>query len=134
MRDTGGALGYALGEDPDLANMTASITRLSEGDVVFLVSDGVSDNFDPVTLGMARHTLWSMTSQVRARCAVLRVLPCAVLWAVLWAALRVLCRPCAALRCSEGLARAGVCMCRLHQELGPALPHPPNQNLRALAG
>jgi len=54
-RWTPGALGYALGDDPDLANMTASITRLAAGDIVFLASDGVADNFDPIILKTARR-------------------------------------------------------------------------------
>ncbi|XP_038067796.1 PP2C-like domain-containing protein CG9801 isoform X2 [Patiria miniata] len=43
-----GALGPCFGENPDLENLTFSYTTLEEGDIVFLTSDGVSDNFDPV--------------------------------------------------------------------------------------
>lgn len=50
-----GALGYAMGEDPDLANMLLCLTFLDEGDFIFLTSDGVADNFDPVIRKMARH-------------------------------------------------------------------------------
>ncbi|XP_071799806.1 PP2C-like domain-containing protein CG9801 [Asterias amurensis] len=43
-----GALGPCVGEEPDLTNLTFSYTTAEEGDIVFLTSDGVSDNFDPV--------------------------------------------------------------------------------------
>ena len=43
-----------MGEDPDLTNMTFSMTVVKKGDVVFLTSDGVSDNFDPVIAGKAQ--------------------------------------------------------------------------------
>ncbi|XP_046400769.1 PP2C-like domain-containing protein CG9801 [Ischnura elegans] len=48
MRDALGALGPADGLNPELNNLTCSMTIASAGDVVFLTSDGVSDNFDPV--------------------------------------------------------------------------------------
>jgi len=48
MRDALGALGPVDGINPELGNLTCSMTFLNEGDVVFLTSDGVSDNFDPV--------------------------------------------------------------------------------------
>lgn len=47
MRYSGGALGPADGYNPDLGNLTCSLVTLDEGDVVFLCSDGISDNFDP---------------------------------------------------------------------------------------
>ncbi|GIM01870.1 hypothetical protein Vretimale_6664 [Volvox reticuliferus] len=50
-----GALGYAMGEEPDLANMLLCLTFLDEGDFIFLTSDGVADNFDPVIRKVARH-------------------------------------------------------------------------------
>ena len=50
MRDSGGCLGANVGTDPDLSNLLCCFTCLSSGDIVFLTSDGVSDNFDPVTL------------------------------------------------------------------------------------
>ncbi|XP_065835113.1 PP2C-like domain-containing protein CG9801 isoform X1 [Oscarella lobularis] len=50
MRDSGGVLGPADGLHPDLSNLTCSVTTISTGDVVFLLSDGVTDNFDPVVL------------------------------------------------------------------------------------
>lgn len=48
MRDALGALGPADGPNPELNNLTCSMTVVDEGDVVFLTSDGISDNFDPV--------------------------------------------------------------------------------------
>lgn len=50
MRDSGGCLGANVGTNPDLSNLVCCFAPLSEGDIVFLSSDGVSDNFDPVTL------------------------------------------------------------------------------------
>ena len=48
MRDALGALGPVDGVNPELSNLTCSMTQLEAGDIVFLTSDGVSDNFDPV--------------------------------------------------------------------------------------
>lgn len=48
MRDALGALGPVDGQNPELNNLTCSMTVIEEGDIVFLTSDGVSDNFDPV--------------------------------------------------------------------------------------
>ncbi|KHJ90390.1 hypothetical protein OESDEN_09768, partial [Oesophagostomum dentatum] len=48
MRDAGGALGPVDGRNPQLHNLTCSMTFVEEGDIVFITSDGVSDNFDPV--------------------------------------------------------------------------------------
>lgn len=48
MRDALGALGPVDGQNPELNNLTCSMTIIEEGDIVFLTSDGVSDNFDPV--------------------------------------------------------------------------------------
>lgn len=48
MRSPGGSLGPSDGYNPDLSNLTFSFTLVNSGDVVFLTSDGVSDNFDPV--------------------------------------------------------------------------------------
>lgn len=48
IRDAGGALGPVDGDNPELANLTFSLTRVSKGDIVFLTTDGISDNFDPV--------------------------------------------------------------------------------------
>jgi len=49
-RDSGGCLGADLGDHPDLSNLCCCFVPLSENDIVFVVSDGVSDNFDPVCL------------------------------------------------------------------------------------
>lgn len=43
--------------------MMLCLTLLDEGDFVFLVSDGVADNFDPVIRKLARHHI--MGQQVR---------------------------------------------------------------------
>ncbi|XP_075145271.1 PP2C-like domain-containing protein CG9801 [Haematobia irritans] len=48
MRDALGALGPADGNKPELSNLTLSMTVIDHGDIVFLTSDGISDNFDPV--------------------------------------------------------------------------------------
>jgi len=48
MRDALGALGPVDGVNPELSNLTCSITEVLPGDIVFLTSDGISDNFDPV--------------------------------------------------------------------------------------
>lgn len=48
MRDALGALGPVDGTNPELSNLTCSMTEVESGDIVFITSDGVSDNFDPV--------------------------------------------------------------------------------------
>lgn len=48
MRDALGALGPADGVNPELNNLTVSMTIVEQGDYLFLCSDGISDNFDPV--------------------------------------------------------------------------------------
>lgn len=48
MRDALGALGPVDGNKPELGNLTLSMTVVEAGDIVFLTSDGISDNFDPV--------------------------------------------------------------------------------------
>jgi serine/threonine protein phosphatase PrpC len=48
MRDALGALGPVDGINPELSNLTCSLTEVFPGDIVFLTSDGISDNFDPV--------------------------------------------------------------------------------------
>ena len=50
MRDSGGCLGANVGNEPDLSNLVCCFMHLSDKDIVFLTSDGISDNFDPVTL------------------------------------------------------------------------------------
>ena len=49
MRDSGGCLGTSTGQEPDLNNLVCCFTTMGERDIVFLTSDGVSDNFDPIT-------------------------------------------------------------------------------------
>lgn len=48
MRDALGALGPVAGCNPELKNLTLAMTEVEQGDIVFLTSDGISDNFDPV--------------------------------------------------------------------------------------
>lgn len=48
MRDALGALGPVDGNKPELGNLTLSLTIVEKGDIVYLTSDGISDNFDPV--------------------------------------------------------------------------------------
>ena len=48
MRNCGGCLGPHIGIDPDTDNLFCVFSPIAEHDVVFLVTDGVSDNFDPV--------------------------------------------------------------------------------------
>lgn len=50
LRDAGGCLGADMGDHPDLSNLFCCFAPVAEDDLVFLSSDGVSDNFDPVTL------------------------------------------------------------------------------------
>lgn len=47
MRDALGALGPVDGINPELNNLTLSITVLEKGDIVMIASDGLTDNFDP---------------------------------------------------------------------------------------
>ena len=53
LRDAGGCLGADMGDHPDLTNLFCCYAPVAEHDLVFLSSDGVSDNFDPVTLRQA---------------------------------------------------------------------------------
>lgn len=48
MRDALGALGPVDGNKPELGNLTLSMTVVEADDIIFLTSDGISDNFDPV--------------------------------------------------------------------------------------
>ena len=57
MRHSGGALGPVDGYNPDLSNLTCSFVILEEGDLVFLCSDGISDNFDPVVSKILPYNL-----------------------------------------------------------------------------
>lgn len=53
IRDAGGALGPVDGQNPELHNLTCSVTFCNHGDIVFLTTDGISDNFDPVVTKIA---------------------------------------------------------------------------------
>lgn len=48
MRDALGALGPVNDGKPAMNNFTLSLTDIDKDDIVFLTSDGISDNFDPV--------------------------------------------------------------------------------------
>lgn len=62
MRDALGALGPADGNKPELSNLTFSMTVVDAGDIVFLTSDGISDNFDPVVGKFAEA--WTPESRI----------------------------------------------------------------------
>lgn len=67
MRDALGALGPVDGQNPELSNLTLSMTDVFPGDVVFLTSDGVSDNLDPVVgkfAGKFRFSLHILTNSI----------------------------------------------------------------------
>ena len=49
-RDCGGCLGCDLGDRPDLSNLICCFVPLAEDDIVFVMSDGIVDNVDPVIL------------------------------------------------------------------------------------
>ncbi len=53
IRDAGGALGPVNGKEPELHNLTCSMTIIDPGDIVYLTTDGISDNFDPVVTKVA---------------------------------------------------------------------------------
>ena len=53
IRDAGGALGPVNGTDPELHNLTCSMTVVDPGDIIYLTTDGISDNFDPVVTKLA---------------------------------------------------------------------------------
>lgn len=47
MRDALGALGPVDGINPELSNLTISVTTIQKGDIVMVATDGLTDNFDP---------------------------------------------------------------------------------------
>ncbi|RZC33263.1 PP2C-like domain-containing protein, partial [Asbolus verrucosus] len=61
MRDALGALGPVDGINPELSNLTLSITTLNKGDIVMVASDGLTDNFDP---NVCRFTVNSRLGEV----------------------------------------------------------------------
>ncbi|KAL5273066.1 hypothetical protein ACFFRR_000062 [Megaselia abdita] len=65
MRDALGALGPADGTKPELSNLTLSMTTVDAGDIVFLTSDGISDNFDPVVGKFAEA--WTKTDLITTK-------------------------------------------------------------------
>lgn len=52
-RDSGGCLGANCGDLPDLTNLVCCFVPVQQNDIVFVTSDGVSDNFDLVSLKKA---------------------------------------------------------------------------------
>jgi len=50
-KDPGGRLGPYKDMSPDLRNLETYYTFCDEGDIIFMMSDGVHDNFDPQFLG-----------------------------------------------------------------------------------
>lgn len=61
LRDALGALGPVDGINPELSNLTLSITTLSKGDMVIVASDGLTDNFDP---NVCKFTISSTKTEV----------------------------------------------------------------------
>eukprot|EP01105_Mastigella_eilhardi_P008258 TRINITY_DN2013_c0_g1_i2.p1 TRINITY_DN2013_c0_g1~~TRINITY_DN2013_c0_g1_i2.p1 ORF type:complete len:292 (-),score=61.26 TRINITY_DN2013_c0_g1_i2:34-909(-) len=51
-RDPGGRIGPHTGDLPDLRNICCELCPCERGDIIFLVTDGVHDNFDPQSLGI----------------------------------------------------------------------------------
>ncbi|XP_014245938.1 PP2C-like domain-containing protein CG9801 [Cimex lectularius] len=71
MRDAMGALGPVDGTNPELANLTCAMTEVEVGDIVFITSDGVSDNLDPV---VGKFTgLSGVEAEQRHRLGLLRI-------------------------------------------------------------
>ncbi|XP_030747522.1 PP2C-like domain-containing protein CG9801 isoform X2 [Sitophilus oryzae] len=60
MRDALGALGPVDGINPELSNLTLSVTTINKGDIIFVASDGLTDNFDP---NVCRFTVNSTVDQ-----------------------------------------------------------------------
>lgn len=65
MRDALGALGPVDGDKPELGNLTLSMTVVEPGDIVFLTSDGISDNFDPVVGKFAEPFTQAQIEQIQ---------------------------------------------------------------------
>ena len=53
IRDAGGAIGPVDGQNPELHNLTYGLSFANHGDLVFLTTDGISDNYDPVVTKIA---------------------------------------------------------------------------------
>lgn len=56
MRMAGGVLGPSYGSKPDLSNITYAYMPVYPGDIVFAVSDGVSDNFSTKVMNSSGKT------------------------------------------------------------------------------
>ncbi|XP_052252786.1 PP2C-like domain-containing protein CG9801 [Dreissena polymorpha] len=57
IRDAGGAIGPVEGRNPELHNLTYGLSFANPGDIVFLTTDGISDNYDPVVTKIAAAPL-----------------------------------------------------------------------------
>jgi serine/threonine protein phosphatase PrpC len=66
MRNVGGALGHVYGIKPDVSNLNYSVMYIRENDIVFLVSDGVSDNLDPCVSQTARKKSTEIPNEILA--------------------------------------------------------------------
>ncbi len=59
--DPGGRLGPTNGcpgdQEPDLRNLALHLTACEDGDIVFILTDGVYDNFDPELRGLTPRDL-----------------------------------------------------------------------------
>ncbi|KYQ92378.1 protein phosphatase 2C-related protein [Tieghemostelium lacteum] len=74
-KDPGGRLGpYVANGQPDLRNLCLHFLPCNENDIIFLVSDGAHDNFDPQTMGLLPKDLsisgyenWSDIESLKAQ-------------------------------------------------------------------
>ncbi|WAR04424.1 Y9801-like protein [Mya arenaria] len=63
IRDAGGAIGPVDGKNPELHNLTYGLSFANPGDIVFLTTDGISDNYDPVVTKIAVAPLTSVKNE-----------------------------------------------------------------------
>ena len=80
MRMAGGVLGPSFGSQPDLDNLTVAYTPVYPGDVVFCVSDGVSDNFSGKVMNPSADGLQDSKTRICNCCSTnpsqLKLKPC----------------------------------------------------------
>lgn len=82
MRDALGALGPVnASKEPEMSNFTLSFTTAEDGDIVFITSDGVSDNCDPVVGKFAEPVVISQDDQPSSSQLIHRVQVCKP-WAI----------------------------------------------------
>ena len=64
---SGGALGPAVGTQPDTENLSLGYLPVAEGDIIFMTTDGVSDNFYPQIIrpGEYRDRIDRMSTSAR---------------------------------------------------------------------